>query len=141
MILAAGPWVFSSAQAASPEKQKTPTSTVVRVTGPRLVGFFPAVTQKEIDKEQSLPEGLNHLEWAVDNTQLLAGKTDVESALKEFHQTVISPLNHPGDLQAWCDLSDGLHPERRNPISTDRRNMLAFQAARALLDQLQSPSA
>jgi hypothetical protein len=73
--------------------------------------------------------------------QLLAGTTDVESALNEFHQTVISPLHHPGDLQAWCDLADGLHPERRNPISIDRRNMLAFQAARALLDQVQSPSA
>ncbi len=64
------PCMAAAAQAASPEKQKTPSAAepVVPLTGPRLVGFFPAVTQREIDKDQGLSEGLNHLKWAMDDT-------------------------------------------------------------------------
>jgi len=73
--------------------------------------------------------------------RLLDGKTDVPTALDEFHRTVISPLHHPHDLQVWCYLSECRHPAGRRPISEEERNLRAFQAARSLLDQAGSAGA
>src|SRR5262245_28104115 len=73
--------------------------------------------------------------------RLLEGETDVVSALDEFHRTVISPLHHPVDLQVWCDLLEGMHPAKRILISEEQRGLRAYQAARALLDQVENAGA
>jgi hypothetical protein len=48
---------------------------------------------------------------------LLEGHLPVEEALARAHREVVSILDHPADLQAWCDLEGGLEPIGRRPLS------------------------
>jgi len=43
--------------------------------------------------------------------EILLETRPVAEALETIHKQVLSPLNHPGDLMAWCYLWEGLDPE------------------------------
>jgi hypothetical protein len=55
-------------------------------------------------------------------------------AVEMIHGSVVSPLDHPSDLQGWCDLNDGLDPRTRAPIGdqgVDARILVFAQEWRA----------
>ena len=50
---------------------------------------------------------------------ILAGAVEPQVAVKEIHTIAVSPLEHPRDLQPWCDLNGGLEPGGHGLIADD----------------------
>jgi hypothetical protein len=42
--------------------------------------------------------------------KIISGETSPEAGAELIERRVVSPLNHPEDLMAWCYLSEGLDP-------------------------------
>jgi hypothetical protein len=55
-----------SPQAASSHSR--PDESAISVKGPVVVAFFPPVTQKQIDSEEGVSEGISHLRYALSDT-------------------------------------------------------------------------
>ncbi len=56
------------------------------------------------------PVALRRAYLGVVSRAVLAQTLDHREALDLVHRHVMNPLNHPGDLMAWCHLWEGNHP-------------------------------
>ena len=65
---------------------------------------------------------------------IVDGTRDPLAAVDQIHREVISPLEHPKDLMAWCLLSEGNDPRTYGTIADEKIAQLARELARDTLN-------
>ena len=63
--------------------------------------------------------------------QAVDGTLSPDQLLEIVHREVVGPLNHPGDLDAWCFLWEALDPVTFDSLDDEGRDRAALQLARA----------
>lgn len=61
---------------------------------------------------------------------MLNGKIPAQRATHLIHSRVVSPLNHPAEIQRWCYLWEGLHPDDFHSIEGDEHRAAVEAEAR-----------
>jgi hypothetical protein len=72
---------------------------------------------------------------------VLDGRILPGDAADKMELHVLSPLNHPTDLQPWCHLQDHRHPDDYREISDTERDQLIVSEARRLLNEEEADGA
>jgi hypothetical protein len=62
-------------------------------------------------------------------TQIQKGTVDPQMGIERIHREVVSPLEHPSDLQSWCFLWEGLNPMGNDVIPKDEYRAKIFEFA------------